>query len=133
MAILTREEILASNDAELKELEVKEWGGSVYMSKLSLADQFKYDELFDTREDGTFVLKNPHNPSNVLEYLRLVLKDAVGKPLFDIDDMRELSNKSSEVLMKVFKSCSSYNSRETEIEDIKKKSEQTLGDSSSIG
>lgn len=121
MAVLTKEAILNATDTELKELEVKEWGGSVFMGFMSLAERFKYDEQFMLELNGSVSIKEPHNPAYMLEYIRMVLKDAQGNPLFTAEDIGKLSSKSAQTIVKVFKECTSYNSMQEEIDDVKKK------------
>lgn len=131
MAVLTKNEILQVNDLqELKELEVEEWGGSIFIGKMNLIDKFRYEERFKLDDNGTPVAMDPHDPNTVLEYLVLTIKDANGSPMFDLSDMKALASKSAGVLMKIFKECTEFNN--VDVEDVKKKSEQTNGESLSI-
>lgn len=121
MAVLTKEAILNAKDLELKELEVKEWGGSVYMGHMTLAERFEYDDKHTSEHNGEVSIKDSGNPLYMLDYIRMVLKDANGNPLFNKEDMEVFMKKQAKVVIKVFKACTLYNNMKSEVEDIKKK------------
>lgn len=133
MAVLTKEAILNAKDLELKELEVEEWGGSVYMGHMTLSERFKYDEGFTQEFNGSITIKDPNNPAYMLEYIRLVLKDQFGKPLLDEEDIKALLEKEAKIVLKVFKACSEHNSMQSDIDDIKKKLKTTQNEDSFTG
>lgn len=131
MAVLTKDAILNVKNLELKELEVDEWGGSVFMGHMTLAERFEYDEKFTSEINGEVSIKEPSNPAYMLEYIRMVLKDASGNYLFSEEDVKLLLNKQAKVIVKVFKACTEYNSMKYEVDDIKKKLETAPKDYSS--
>ncbi len=127
MAVLTAESILGQKDMDLKEIEIEEWGGSVFLGSTTLIERFKYDETY-RNEDGT--LKNPDDTGYMLELLHLTLKDEHGEPLFTRETIKGLLNKKAKTIVKLFKTCSKHHFiGEDDLEDIKKKLETTHSES----
>lgn len=131
MGSLSMQDIVESNDMELEELEVEEWGGSVYLGSLSLADRINYEEKH-RNEKGT--IGNPSDTKYILDLLQITLRDDEGEYLFpNAEDAQFLAEKKDTVILRIFKACSEHHSIDkSDIEDIKKKSEPVQQDCSCI-
>ncbi len=89
--ILSKDQILAVN-AKLEEIEVPEWGGSVFIRPITLAEQAKLADLGVKFEKAPVVdrMKNI-----TLRLVQWAVSDADGTPLFDGKDLETLMNKSA--------------------------------------
>lgn len=85
---LTKKQILLSQDFKLKEIEVPEWGGSVFLKTLNARELLAYEDA--TEKVGPSL------------YLTFSLVDETGKPLFSAKDVAELNEKDGYVLMRLF-------------------------------
>jgi len=96
--MLTREQILAINDLPLKEVHVPEWGGSVYVKAMSMADA-KKAFAFEDKDHDTRILRN----------VILGVCDKDGKPLFTDADMDQLYSKNFHVCCRLAKEVNEHN------------------------
>lgn len=87
---LSREEIFAARkDRKPVELEVPEWGGSVFVKHLTVADQVE--------------LQNHTQPGEMpIAVLIATLVDENEEPIFSLADAEELSKEAFPVVLKVF-------------------------------
>lgn len=96
---LTRESILGTKPAP-KPLEIPEWGGTIYIRKLSVA--------------AIKALKDDSENVSAVRWLILCVVDENGNPLFTDADADQLESSSSyEVCMKVIKAAMEYNGLST--------------------
>ena len=98
MALLSREQILASNDLEKELVAVPEWGGEVYVRVMKGSERDYFESLIPDKE---------LNPSQRIESLREVLAaltmcDEAGGRLFSYEEIEALSEKSSMALDRVY-------------------------------
>lgn len=102
---LTRENILGRNLPALS-IEVPEWGGIIYIRKLSIAAIKK--------------LKGESANVSAVRWLILCVVDEHGNPLFSDDDTEQLESASSyETCMQVIKAAMEYNGLSTRsIEEV---------------
>lgn len=100
MPALNKEDIVKAKDSELTEVEVPEWGGSVYIGNMDLGDLIDFYDNIDTT-----AAKKTNTVENVLDILLKILKDENGVRLFQNKEREALGNKSSEVLLRIFNTC----------------------------
>jgi hypothetical protein len=103
MVALNKEDIAKANDRKLVEVDVPEWGGSVFLGKMVLSDLLafwgeNYDENGKPKKKDLDVM---------LDMLLKSLMDKEGNRLFEDEDRAILASKDSEVLARLFKECSS--------------------------
>lgn len=128
MALLSREQILESNDIETRDVEVPEWGGSVRIRMLSGRDR-------DAFEASTVETKGNKRVQN-LENLRarlvaLCVVDENGALLFSKKDVHHLGLKSAAALDRVFSACRELNGMtEADIEELSEGFEEDPNESS---
>jgi hypothetical protein len=114
MSLLSKDEILKSQDSKFVELEVPEWGGSVRLATMS---GFARDR-FETSVVG----KNNMNTSNIrAKFVAACLVDENGNLLFNESEIEALGKKSSVALDKVFGAAQKLNGiGQTEVEELAK-------------
>jgi len=88
---LTKEQILATSP-KLKEVEVPEWGGSVFIRPVTLEEQGKLADLGAKHEKSSAALRIKHCTLSLLQW---TVCDEDGKALFTGEDLAGLMNKSS--------------------------------------
>jgi hypothetical protein len=86
--MLSRNQILAADDLPRVEVSVPEWGGSVYVRPLTLAEMYQLEQRGDVQ---------------AVEYVILGCVDAAGKQLFTKDDAEALSGKNAVVMHRIAK------------------------------
>jgi hypothetical protein len=91
MSQLTKEQILNASP-KLKEVEVPEWGGSVFIRPVTLEEQGNLADLGAKHEKSSAALRIRHC---TLALLQWTVCDKEGKPLFTAEDLAGLMNKSS--------------------------------------
>ncbi len=97
---LTRDQILAAPDVEVRPVEVPEWGGTVYVRTLSGAQAEAYHAMI--REGET--------ASNVrAKLVACAACDEQGNPLFSADDVEALGTRSFRALDRVFEAALELN------------------------
>jgi len=90
MAILNKDAILASNDLPKEEVQVDEWGGSVYVRTMTASERDRFETHFRPGQ-------------NVRALLAVcTVCDENGKAIFDESDVTALGAKSAAALDKVF-------------------------------
>ena len=115
MKLLSKESILSADDLPRREVEVPEWGGSIFVRTMTGADRDEFEaSLFSDDDKRTF-----ENMRARLASLTMVDKD--GTRLFGADDIKSLGRKSSTALDRVFTAAKELNSMaEGDIEDFEK-------------
>jgi hypothetical protein len=92
MPRLGKHSILAAADALNREIEVPEWGGSVWIKTLNVAEGIAFNDA----------KANVHEEKVVPLLLTYVLCEEDGKPLFNQDDTDQLCAKNPAVLLRIF-------------------------------
>jgi len=96
MAHLNRDQILKSDDLKLTEVQIPEWGGSVFVKPLTSKQKDQYEaSLIDKK--GNPVYKNIRARLAVM----CVVSDK-GEQLFTDVDIEALGNKSGAALSRIF-------------------------------
>jgi len=93
---LTKNQILAVPDVEVKAFDIPEWGGEVYFREMSGAQLDEYDASIS--EDA----KGRKNYELMALLIRMTACDGNGVPLFDKGDEVQLATKNGPVLRRVF-------------------------------
>lgn len=111
---LTAEQILAADDLGLLEVKVKEWGDSVYIRVMSVAERDAYERKWiGKRETGVENFRT--------EYLVRVLCDEKGNLLFTKDQIEKLGQKSGAVMARLFDAAIKHNAMsEADVEELGK-------------
>jgi hypothetical protein len=102
MKALTRGDILAAEDRERIEYEIKEWGGSVYIWDPTVTQALKILDLLQSTKEGN---QSQISPELMVEVIQICVKDKYGKPLFSSDDIGSLKEKNHKVVMALFNKC----------------------------
>jgi hypothetical protein len=96
---LTRDQILQAQDIQTEEVEIPEWGGSVFVRGMTGTERDAFENsIVETRGKSTRV-----NMRNIRA--KLVAQSACdesGKPLFTPRDIDALGEKSAAALQRVF-------------------------------
>jgi hypothetical protein len=91
MSQLTKEQILAASP-RLKEVEVSEWGGSVFIRPVTLEEQGKLADLGAKHEKSSAAVRIKHCTLSLPQW---TVCDEEGKHLFTAEDLGGLMSKSS--------------------------------------
>ena len=94
---LTKEQIL-SITPRLQEIDIPEWGGSVFIRPITLAEQAKLADLGVKYEKGTVVVRMK---SITLQLVQWAVCDAEGQSLFEMKDIEALMNKSASAFLRL--------------------------------
>lgn len=93
---LSREQILNAKDYELVEVEVSEWGGTIFLKPISGTERAKLETYDPTKDIDKIMMK----------LLVLSIVDEQGNRLFEEKDIEALGSKSTGAVYKVFsKAC----------------------------
>ena len=111
--MLSKEEILSADDRAREEVDVPEWGGTVFVSSMSGADRDEFEQAI-VDEDSRL--------ENIRARLAaLTITDDSGSRLFSDSDIKELGKKSAKALDRVFNVAKTLNAiGADEVEGIEK-------------
>lgn len=97
--MLTRDQILAASDLPREEVQVPEWGGSVFIKTMTGTQRDTFESEF-----------NRLGIINARARLAiLTVCDAEGNPLFDAKDLLDLGAKSGAALDRIFTAAMKLN------------------------
>ena len=104
--VLTKDDILQTQDCQTLEVKVPEWGGSVRVKALSVKERETYQELVTSKKksDGSFDTKGL-----TVRFLQLCLVDEQGRPLFAEADLGKLEEKSAAVMDRLLDAARKHN------------------------
>ena len=116
MTLLTKDQILSSEDISHKDIEVKEWGGTLRIAAMSAAER-------DSFEAGMLNSKGKSDPNRLLNFrarfIASCIVDKDGKRLFAAGDVVALGKKSAAPVNRVFDECRKLNGMtEQDVEEI---------------
>lgn len=101
---LTKSDIITAKN-RVVEFEVKEWGGVIGLSPLSIEQRMYFDEKY-FGEDGKLKEDQLKNPELIFDLLSMCLKNEDGTPMFSKEDIRiSLGCKEAMVIHKIFYKC----------------------------
>ena len=108
---LTKEQILAADDLPKEEVQVPEWGGSVYVRTLGGFER----DLLEAEYSA-------HKHKNLRAKLAaLTICDEQGNSLFSITEVEQLGRKSAKALDRIFTVASRLNGLSAQdVEDLEK-------------
>ena len=132
MALLNRNQILEAKDIQTKDIEVKEWGGTIRIKQLSAKE---YNDIFmnmiNIRKMAAKQLSKKNTNENLEEAINelaiknqkilIIIKSVVDEnmnPLFTEADMELLYQKNTNVINRLIEEIEEFNSVSTE--DVKK-------------
>lgn len=95
MTILSKDQILQSEDRKTKTIEVPEWGGEVIIKEMSAFDRDEFESSLAGKNGG----QNLKNWRAKLAAVSIV--DEKGSLLFSKDEILKLSKKSSKALNRI--------------------------------
>jgi len=115
--MLTRDSILAANDAALVAVEVPEWGGTVYVPVLSI-------EGVSSLQNGT---KSAGDHTLAATVARITV-DSEGKRYFTDEDTPALAKKPARVILRIVSAFNRANGLDADaVEKTKGESSGTVG------
>jgi len=111
---LSAEQILAADDLGLLEVKVKQWGGSVWIRVMSVAERDSYERMWiGKRDTGVANFRT--------EYLVRTLCDEKGELLFSKEQIEQLGQKSGAVMARLFDAAIKHNGMsEADVEELGK-------------
>ena len=119
---LSREQILGADDLKIEEMEVPEWGGSICVRVMTGAERNQFvKDILELEDSGDLAIR--------IKLCSIVVVNAQGKRLFTEEDIEALSEKSSQVLDRIYRKAEVLNC----IEDaggLEKNSEETQSEDS---
>lgn len=127
---LTKEQILAADDLPREEVQVPEWGGSVYVRVMSGAERDAYEQSYLEKKGDSYEV-NRRNLRAKLAVQTVVNEN--GERLFSDADVDALGAKNGGALDRIFEVASRLNriSKKDE-DDLLKNSEPAPKNSSGI-
>ena len=118
--MLTADQILEIDDQNFKKVSVQKWGGHVYIKVMSAADRDEFEQKI-IKAQGDGFLKHLR-----ATFLQMCLCNKNGKLLFTKDQIEQLSQKSSEVIDKLWVIARAHNAvSDDDINELKKSSNKT--------
>ena len=97
MSHLTREQILTASP-KLKEVDVPDWGGSVFIRPLTIHEQAKLADL-GTKHEKSSVVDRMKNCT--LRLVQWSVCDDRGNPLFEAGDLEPLMSKAASAFLRL--------------------------------
>ena len=94
--MLTRDQILSADDRRLEEVQVPEWGGSIFVRVMSGRDRDKFE--FDCQKGKEEV---GHVPDFRAKFVASIACDENGELLFSESDIEQLGSKSASALDRI--------------------------------
>jgi hypothetical protein len=119
--LLTKDQILGTDDRDYREVEVPEWGGSVRLASMAASDRdaFEASMIPDKGKSQKDVMKNFR-----ARFVARCCVDAEGNRLFSAADMAQLGTKNASVLNRLFDEARQMNGfSEEDVAEIEGNSE----------
>ena len=102
--ILSKQQVLDAHDIKIEEVEVPEWGGSVYIKVMNATQRDEFETFVYKRQD-----QRDLRGMRVL-LCKLCICDAEGNRMFEsAEDVKALTDKSGSALMVVFQAAQKLN------------------------
>jgi hypothetical protein len=115
VSLLSREAILGAQDLPTKDVPVPEWGGTVRIRSLTAKDRDAIETaVYAAHKNGR------HAPENVRAlYAAGCIIDEKGTPLFTVEDVEALGQKSATALNRIYEAVLSHNAiAEGDVEEL---------------
>jgi hypothetical protein len=102
MGLLTRQQILDADDRRKERIAVPEWGGDVYVQGLTAKDRDEFE--------ASCLVRNGKKRDFTMQNIRAKLVcrcivDEQGQPMFSVEDIHQLSQKSAAAMTRVFQAA----------------------------
>jgi hypothetical protein len=111
---LTKEQILAADDLGLLEVQVPEWGGSVFIRVMSVGER-------DAYENDWLVNKSSGVENFRAKFVQKVLCNERGDLLFTKNEIDQLARKSAKVMSTLWEAAMRHNKlSESDVEELAK-------------
>lgn len=111
---LTRDQILTADDLQRQEVDVPEWGGSVYVRAMTGLERDRFETSLTNGQDKGVNLQNIR-----ARLVSLCAIDEEGARLFSDDDAKVLGQKSAKALDRVFDVAQRLNGlRDQDVEEL---------------
>jgi len=111
---LSKAQILAADDMGLKEVEVSEWGGSVFLRVMTVGER-------DSYENDWMINKSKGVENFRSKFLQRVLCDEKGELLFTASEIDLLANKSARVITRIWDAAMKHNAlTDDDVEELAK-------------
>jgi len=111
---LSKDQILAADDMGLKEVEVPEWGGNVFVRVMTVGER-------DSYENEWIVNKNKGVENFRSKFLQRVLCDEKGELLFTASEIDLLAKKSARVITRIWEAAMRHNAlSDGDVEELAK-------------
>jgi len=111
---LSKDQILAADDMGLFEVEVPEWGGTVFVRVMSVGER-------DSYENEWIVNKNKGVENFRSKFLQRVLCDEKGELLFTASEIDLLAKKSARVITRIWEAAMRHNAlSDGDVEELAK-------------
>lgn len=111
---LTKEQILAADDMGLLEVQVPEWGGSVFIRVMTVGERDSYEnEWMANKSTGVTNFRS--------KFLQRVLCNDQGELLFTKDEVEALAKKSAKVIGTLWEAAMRHNKlTDADVEELAK-------------
>ncbi|MGA1753581.1 MAG: hypothetical protein ACO395_09550 [Pontimonas sp.] len=111
---LSKEQILAADDMGLLEVEVPEWGGTVFVRVMTVGERDSYEnEWMANKSKGVDNFRS--------KFLQRVICDENGELLFSAGDVESLAKKSARAIARLWESAMRHNALTSDdVEDLAK-------------
>ena len=111
---LSKEQILAADDMGLKEVDVPEWGGSVFLRVMTVGER-------DSYENDWMINKSKGVENFRSKFLQRVLCDEKGELLFTASEIDLLAKKSARVITRIWDAAMKHNAlTDDDVEELAK-------------
>jgi hypothetical protein len=111
---LSKAQILAADDMGLKEVEVPEWGGSVFLRVMTVGER-------DSYENDWMINKSKGVENFRSKFLQRVLCDEKGELLFTASEIDLLAKKSARVITRIWDAAMKHNAlTDDDVEELAK-------------
>jgi len=111
---LSKEQILAADDMGLKEVDVPEWGGSVFLRVMTVGER-------DSYENDWMINKSKGVENFRSKFLQRVLCDEKGELLFTASEIDLLAKKSARVITRIWDAAMKHNAlTDGDVEELAK-------------
>jgi hypothetical protein len=99
MGLLSRQQILDADDRKRERVSVPEWGGEVFVQGLTAKDRDEFE--------ASCLVRNGKKRDFTMQNIRAKLVcrcivDEQGQPMFSVEDIHQLSQKSAAAMTRVF-------------------------------
>lgn len=111
---LSKDQILAADDMGLLEINVPEWGGTVFVRVMTVGER-------DSYENDWMVNKSSGVENFRSKFLQRVLCDESGELLFKADEINLLAKKSARAITRVWDAAMKHNAlTDSDVDELAK-------------